>query len=320
MRQIEDRVRRIAKQAEAVLIEGESGVGKEIVARRLHSLDPRVKDQAMVAINCAAVPESIAEAEFFGYERGAFTGANKTKRGYFEQAHGGTLFLDEIGDLSLALQAKLLRVLQDKSVVRLGSERSQHCAFKLICATNRNLKQLVSAGKFREDLYYRIAVFCVTVPPLRVRTDDVIWLAEQFLRDDAIGETVKVLSPAARSALVAYAWPGNVRELRNVLARARVLSDDGNIQPQHLEFENGRPSMTNEERTLSEYLASCEKSFIEGVLEQKNGHLGQTAESLGISRKNLWEKMRRLANAGVAANEAEILERNTETPRKQEPR
>ena len=292
MRQLEERIRRIANQAEAVLIEGESGVGKEVVARSIHDLDPRMKGKPFVAINCAAIAESIAEAEFFGYERGAFTGASKTKRGYFEQANGGTLFLDEIGDLALTLQAKLLRVLQDKMVVRLGAEQHIRCSFKLICATNRSLKKLVSSGLFRDDLYYRVAVFSITVPPLRGRPDDIFWLADQFLHEGAnVGSGIK-LSPAARAALIAHEWPGNVRELKNVLARARVMSEDGLVLPQHLELDVAEDGPVAD-RPLSEYLASCEKQYIGSALQQNSGHLGQTAISLGISRKTLWEKLRR---------------------------
>ncbi|MDE2089526.1 MAG: sigma-54-dependent Fis family transcriptional regulator, partial [Gammaproteobacteria bacterium] len=282
----------------SILITGESGVGKEITARKLHELDPRTTGKPFVAVNCGALTETLLEAELFGYEKGAFTGANRTKRGVFEQADGGTLFLDEIGDMPLVMQVKLLRVLQDRQIVRVGGEEPIGVNLRLICATHRDLKKLVEQGTFREDLYYRVNVIKLTIPPLRERSEDVLWYARKFI--DELAGTVsgprKRLSPSAEQTLLRYPWPGNIRELRHCVERACILSEAAVLEPstlfedaslRHIEVFEGTDS-------LAQYLKACEQTYIQQTLAQNHGHLGNTAASLGISRKNLWEKMRKL--------------------------
>ncbi len=227
-------VQRAAPSDATVLVEGESGTGKELVARTLHALSPRA-GRPFVAINCAAIPETLLEAELFGYEKGAFTGAASRKPGKFEVAHRGTLFLDEVGDLPLALQAKMLRVLEARAFERLGGVATVHVDVRLVAASNRNLRALVSARQFREDLFFRLSVFPITVPPLRDRPDDIPVLARHFL--DRVCRDVKkrvTLSEAAVAALQGYAWPGNVRELQNCLERAVILTSGDTILPGHL--------------------------------------------------------------------------------------
>ena len=231
------RCQRVATTNATVLLTGESGVGKDIFARQVHARSPRAA-KPYVAINCAAIPETLLESTLFGFERGAFTGANKAQEGKFETANGGTLFLDEIGEMPIELQAKLLRVIQDRVVERIGSNRSQEIDVRIIAATNRDLLERVSEGRFREDLYYRLAVFPIAIPPLRERPEDVLPMAELFL--DRYGQTMGrpglSLSVAARKALEEYQWPGNVRELENAIQRALLLCDGASIEPADLEL------------------------------------------------------------------------------------
>lgn len=224
MRRLADLVPRIAGRAKSILITGESGVGKEVLARFIHRHAPG-DAFPFVAVNCGAVPETLLESEFFGHERGAFTGAERQKRGYFEQAEGGTLFLDEIGDLPLSMQVKLLRALQERRITRVGGERELETNFLLVCATNRDLAELVRVGKFREDLFYRINILQLRVPALRDRPDDALWLSHRFVRDIAgrLGEPTKLFHPSAEARLATYGWPGNVRELQNRLERACIV-------------------------------------------------------------------------------------------------
>jgi two-component system, NtrC family, response regulator HydG len=294
---------RLAQHATTMLITGESGVGKEIVARELHRLGEGSADAPFVAVNCGGLTESLLEAELFGHEKGAFTGALQQRPGVFERAHGGTLFLDEIGDMPLAMQIRLLRVLQDRKVTRVGGSTTQEVDFRLICATHRDLRAEVQAGRFREDLFYRIHVIHLRIPPLRERRDDILWLARRFLAESCArgGESVKRLTPQVEQALLAHAWPGNIRELKNAIERACVLSagdglmlealfDDTVAWPRAVEgFGSG---------DLHDYLRACERAFIEKALAAHDGRIGQTADALGISRKNLWERMKRLDVAG----------------------
>ncbi len=235
LRLVSQHLRRAAGTDATVLLEGESGTGKELFARALHVLSPRV-DGPFVAINCAAIPETLLETELFGHEKGAFTGASNRKPGRFELAHRGTLFLDEIGDLPLALQAKILRALEEKRFERVGGTQSLHVDVRVVAATNRNLKARVAERLFREDLYFRLSVFPVQIPPLRERGMDVVILAKHFVsrfcRD--VNKRSLHLSPAAIEELSAYAWPGNVRELQNCIERAVILCDAEEIQPRHL--------------------------------------------------------------------------------------
>jgi two-component system, NtrC family, response regulator HydG len=299
MRHMAGLLPRLAQHATTMLITGESGVGKEIVARELHRLGEGSAGAPFVAVNCGGLTESLLEAELFGHEKGAFTGALQQRPGVFERAHGGTLFLDEIGDMPLAMQVRLLRVLQDRKVTRVGGSTTQEVDFRLICATHRDLRAEVRAGRFREDLFYRIHVIHLRIPPLRERRDDILWLARRFLAESCArgGESVKRLTPQVEQALLAHAWPGNIRELKNAIERACVLSagdglmldalfDDTVAWPRAVEgFGSG---------DLHDYLRACERAFIEKALAAHDGRIGQTADALGISRKNLWERMKRL--------------------------
>jgi transcriptional regulator with GAF, ATPase, and Fis domain len=216
-------------------LKGESGTGKELFARALHALSPR-QDGPFIAINCAAIPETLLETELFGHEKGAFTGAAARKPGRFEMAHRGTLFLDEIGDLPLTLQAKILRALEEKQFERVGGTQSLHVDVRVVAATNRNLKARVAERQFREDLYFRLSVFPIQIPPLRERSDDIMTLARHFVdricRD--VNKKTLLLSDAAVEELRNYAWPGNVRELQNCIERAVILTEGDTIQPRHL--------------------------------------------------------------------------------------
>ena len=235
LRQVTQQLHRAAGTDATVLLEGESGTGKELFARSLHALSPRA-DGPFVAINCAAIPDNLLETELFGHEKGAFTGANVRKPGRFEVAHRGTLFLDEIGEMPLGLQAKILRALEERSFERVGGTQLLHVDVRVVAATNRNLKQSVAARQFREDLYFRLSVFPITIPPLRERPDDISILAtyfvERFCRD--MNKKVLPLSLSSLDALKAYQWPGNVRELQNCIERAVILCDGDAIEPRHL--------------------------------------------------------------------------------------
>jgi len=285
---------RLAASNSTVLITGESGVGKERIARTLHQMAG--DSRPFVPINCGALTETLLEAELFGYVKGAFTGAVRSKKGLFEQADGGTLFLDEIGDMSLAMQTKLLRALQERCITRVGSEMSTPVNIKLICATHRDLKEMVGSGEFREDLYYRINVVQLRLPPLRERREDILWLSRQFLAEmTGSGQKPPVLTPAAEQALLDYSWPGNIRELRNTLERASLMTDGRSISLDHL-FERPAPKLTeaqNLNSTLRNYLDDCERDYILRALDSSNWQIQCCADSLGISRKNLWEKMRK---------------------------
>ena len=297
-RRVEELLPRVAERADTVLITGESGVGKEHVAQLLHRLGDPAGAAPFIALNCAAVSESLLEAELFGHERGAFTGAIRAHRGVFEQAEGGTLFLDEIGEMTAAMQAKLLRAIQQREVVRGGGEKRIPVRLRLVCATNRDLQGLVDDGRFRPDLFYRINVIHLRLPPLRERRDDIRWFARVFLAEKARREaSPKRFSVAAESALIAHAWPGNIRELKHAIERACILSHRPVIEPEDL-FE--QPDVESPARpedgdaALADYLQRCERYFIVETLERHGWQIGETARVLAISRKSLWERMRRL--------------------------
>jgi len=303
MRHIIALLPRLAGSSTTVLITGESGVGKERIARTIHELGG--KDRPFVAINCGALTETLLEAELFGYEKGAFTGALRARRGLFEQADGGTLFLDEIGDMSLGMQIKLLRALQERSITRIGSEAATPVDIRLLCATHRDLREMVGNGEFREDLYYRINVMQLRVPPLRERREDILWLSRLFLAEFAgTGQKPPVLTPTAEQALLAYPWPGNIRELRNTLERASLLTDSRSIGADHL-FDRpvAAADMQNAGGNLRDYLNDCERDFIVRALDSCQWQIQTCADTLGISRKTLWEKMRRLGIDKTAAND-----------------
>jgi two-component system response regulator AtoC len=284
----------IAPSSAAVLLTGESGTGKELAARMIHTLSDR-RDAPFVAVNCAAVPSALIEAELFGHERGAFTGAVKRRDGRFKAADGGTLFLDEIGEMPLDVQAKLLRVLQEGSFEPIGTNTSIKVDVRLVSASNRELKSNAADGTFRQDLYYRIKVFELRLPALRERLTDLPILVEQFLREFApSGSTPPSISPTAWAALQAYGYPGNVRELKHAIQHASILARGQEIQTQHLPAEFGgatREVSGDRVEPLAFVMAQFEKDYIERTLRTAGGERRKTAEMLGISRKNLWEKM-----------------------------
>lgn len=304
MRRIEHMLGRLATSDGTVLITGESGVGKEHVVRRLHELSESGQTAPFVAVNCAAIPDTLLEAEMFGFEKGAFTGAAKERRGYFEQADGGTLFLDEVGDMPLAMQAKLLRVIQDHTVTRVGGETPVRINVRLICATHEDLRQMVEAGRFREDLYYRINVIHLRVPSLRERREDILWLARRFAGECSAkkGGGAFSFSLAAERALLSHPWPGNIRELRHCIERACLLADHSQLGPELLFGDSAHPvpGAPVAGDTLIAYLDICGKHYIEQALAAHVWKIGETAKSLGISRKNLWEKMRKYGIAEPA--------------------
>lgn len=296
MRQIGIMLHRLAASEASVLITGESGVGKERVAQALHQLSGA--DKPFIAVNCGALTESLLEAELFGYEKGAFTGAARTKKGVFEQADGGTLFLDEIGDMPLPMQVKLLRALQERCVVRVGGETPIAVDIRLVCATHQTLQERVINGSFREDLYYRINVVELRIPPLRERPEDILPLARQLLTEIAgtQGKSPPNLTPAAEHTLRNYPWPGNIRELKNTLERASLMSDSRIISHDIL-FDRPAPVLSGQQdvaASLRDYLSECERDFIVRALDTHQWQIQTCADSLGISRKNLWEKMRKL--------------------------
>jgi DNA-binding NtrC family response regulator len=296
MRQIEGMLTRLASSAASVLITGESGVGKERVAKALHHLTG--SSCPFIAVNCGALTESLLEAELFGYEKGAFTGAARTKKGVFEQADGGTLFLDEIGDMPQAMQVKLLRALQERSIVRVGGESQIPVNIRLICATHQALQERVASGSFREDLYYRIKVVELRIPPLRERPEDILPIARHLLAEiaSANGKPPPSLTHSAEHALKTYRWPGNIRELKNALERASLMCDACTISHDSL-FERPAPALgiaQDVAGSLRDYLLECERDFIVRALDTFGWQIQACADSLGISRKNLWEKMRKL--------------------------
>ncbi len=302
MRRVEELVRKLARQKTSVLVTGESGVGKEVAAQMIHSLDPRSKKADFVPVNCAAVPESMMEAEFFGYEKGAFTGAQRAHKGFVERAHGGTLFLDEVGDLPASMQAKLLRVLQERCFFRLGSERTTHSDFRIIAATNRDLYADMLAGRFREDLFYRLAVIRIEIPPLRERAEDIRWLTELILQQITAEQGIPItMSELFLRDLMARNWRGNIRELRAYLEQAVVMSDEGVLAVPVSASLSASPATalldiaSESLLPLNAIVQDAERVHIRKALNQCEGSVGKSADLLGISRKTLWEKMKRLA-------------------------
>ncbi|MBS4096380.1 MAG: sigma-54-dependent Fis family transcriptional regulator [Sulfuricella sp.] len=301
MRAIEGLLPRLAETPASVLISGESGVGKERLARALHQQGDPGGQTPFIAVNCGALSEGLLEAELFGHVKGAFTGAVRDRKGVFELADGGTLFLDEIGETSPAMQVKLLRAIQERQIVRVGGETPISLNIRLVCATNQDLKKMVETGKFREDLYYRIHVVHLHIPPLRERKEDILWLAKRLLDEWAsLHSDPRTLHPLAEIALLDHPWPGNIRELKHCLERACVLTQQSVLGSDALFGDatspHAEPAPVN--GMLTDYLQACEKKYIEDTLRANTGRITETATQLGISRKNLWEKMKKLQIPG----------------------
>ena len=288
MTEVYNYIGKIAATKTTVLILGESGVGKELVAGAIHYNSP-LSEGPFVKFNCAALPENIIESELFGHEKGSFTGAVAPRIGRFEEAHGGTIFLDEVGELSLAMQAKLLRVLQEKTFERVGSNKPVKVDIRIIAATNRNLSDMVTNGTFREDLYYRLNIFPITIPPLRDRDSDIIILADHFVAHYSKEQKKKVkrISTPAINMLMSYHWPGNVRELENAIERAVILSEDEVIHGYNLPPSLQKPvfSDTASQGGLEAKLAAVEYEMLVEALKTHNGNISEAAEELGVTRR-----------------------------------
>ncbi len=302
-------IQRVAKLDTTVLIYGESGAGKEVVARLIH-LNSNRADKPFIEVNSAAIPDTLLEAELFGYEKGAFTDAKAPKKGKFELAHGGTLFLDEIGDMSLSSQAKLLRVLQEKKIERLGGSQAIPVDVRVIAATNKNIEELIAQGKFREDLYYRLNVFPIKVPPLRERKEDIPLLVDEFLAEFAlkVGHKIKRLAPEVLDLFLTYHWPGNVRELKNTIERLVIYSGEKteitlSDLPQDLVSQlQGRSILQKRNElepwfTIKNYRLAkkyFEREFLRKRLEENDWNVSQTAREIGIERAYLQKKIKEL--------------------------
>ncbi len=294
MRALEEQIRSAAPSNSRVLITGENGSGKEIVARTLHRLSHRA-EQAFVDVNCAAIPEELIESELFGHRKGAFTGAIDERKGKFELADGGTLFLDEVGDMSLRTQSKVLRVLQEQTFQKVGGQQPITVDVRVIAATNKDLQAEIGRGTFRDDLYYRLNVIPIDVPPLRARGSDVVLLAEYFLRRFAAetGTPRKKLSSGASAKLKAYHWPGNVRELQNVIERLAILLRNDTIEAEDVQLGTRSVAATEiaANLTLKEARDAFEKQYILSRLRDFAGNVSRTADALGVERSNLYRKL-----------------------------
>ncbi len=297
---LREQVRIVAPTKAWVLITGENGTGKELVAREIHRQSKRV-GKPFIEVNCAAIPEELIESELFGHEKGAFTGASSKRRGKFDLAHEGTLFLDEIGDMSLKTQAKVLRILQEQRFERVGGGRPIQVDVRVIAATNKNLEEEIARGTFRDDLYYRINVIPIQVPPLRERREDIPLLIEYFLKElSAEADGVqKIMTPAVVEILMVQHWPGNVRELRNFVQRLTILSPGRVIDVEHLppDLRQGQPGADSDWEffqmpSLKEARAKFEREFIRRKLADHHGSVSLTAESIGLERSHLYKKMK----------------------------
>jgi DNA-binding NtrC family response regulator len=303
-RRVIEQIGEVCGSRATVLLTGESGTGKEVVARAIHVNSPR-KSKPFVAVNCAAIPEGLIESELFGHVKGAFTGAVATRRGRFAEADQGTIFLDEIGDMPATVQAKILRVLQERSFEPVGSGRTERTDTRVIAATNRDLRRAAEQGGFREDLFYRLNVFPIALPALRERKEDIAALAQHFLKTstDTIGKRVVGVTPAALSAMANYHWPGNVRELQNCIERAVIVARGSTIDvpdlPRDLFDHGARPEKAQRHRTgnLDEELARLEKSFILDALRETNGVQSKAARLLGINERSLWHRVKKFGIA-----------------------
>jgi len=303
MQKIYDLIETVSQTDTTVLIQGESGTGKEMVANAIHIKSLR-KNGPFIKVNCSALPETLLETELFGHEKGAFTGAIRQRKGRFEMAHEGTLFLDEVGEVSPIVQVKLLRVLQERQFERVGGNETISVDVRLICATQRDLKEEIKKGTFREDLYYRLNVVPIFLPPLRERREDILLLAEHFMNkfSKKMGKEIYGISEEAKNLLLKYPFPGNIRELENMIERAVALLKGKIIQVEDLPGEVlGQDSPIKEickkiqgSKSLAQAINLFEKEYIQNILEKTKGKKGQAAELLGISRKTLWEKIKEL--------------------------
>jgi DNA-binding NtrC family response regulator len=294
MRKVQDLLQRLAQRPTPVLFLGDTGVGKEVCARYLHRLG--APDRPFVAVNCAAIPVELVESEIFGHEKGAFSGATALHRGYAERAGEGTLFLDEFGELPSGMQAKLLRLLDEREFTRVGGESRVPFRARVVCATNSNLEKAVAEGRFREDLLYRINVVSVSVPPLVERKEDIPWLLRRYFEQlkAEIGGHVTSISPLAEHAAMEYRWPGNIRELRNRMERAMLMASGPCLLPGDLFPERAPASEEADQRvSLRSARDEAERRLIERALHETGGHLAEAARLLEISRTTLWEKMKR---------------------------
>ena len=290
-----DTIQKVAPTAATVLINGESGTGKEVIARTIHLNSTRAK-KPWVAVNCAAIPENLLESEMFGHMKGSFTGAVSDKMGLFEAANGGTLFLDEISSMPLMLQGKLLRVLQEKEIRRVGGTRSIPVDVRVIVASNANLEEAVVKGTFRSDLYYRFAVITIDIPPLRKRPEDILPLARHFIKIERGPRTVPEISADAAKTLEAYSWPGNVRELENAIKHALTFYQSGELTkdllPQRLqEVQSTKPASNDTNASLKSFLKQKEREYIEMILSAKGGDKEKTAEALKVNLSTLYRKL-----------------------------
>jgi two-component system response regulator AtoC len=285
-----------------VLIQGETGTGKELAAKSIHNMSSR-QSNSFVPVNCGAIPSHLVESELFGHEKGAFTGANQRKKGLIELADGGTLFLDEIGELSLEIQVKLLRFLEDKKIKRVGGVKDIEVDVRVIAATNRPLEKMIQEGTFRSDLYYRLNVVPINIPPLRDRGEDIIILAEYFLKQFSLqmGKQEPFLSSQAKEQLMKYSWPGNIRELKNIMERVVILNHDETIEEHHLHFLNKgeeqheklmeQDPLLDRDFSLEKYLEKIEMRFIVEALKLEKWNITRAAEKLGISRYALQRRI-----------------------------
>lgn len=288
-----ENVRRVALSDVAVLIRGESGTGKELIARKIHELSPR-NGRPFVKVSCAAIPETLLESELFGYEKGAFTGAYTTKKGLFEIANGGTIFLDEIGDVGTLVQAKLLRVLQEKEFLRVGGVKPIKVDVRIISATNRNLEEAIKLGKFREDLFYRLNVITIYLPPLRERKEDIPLLVKHFINkyNKLLNRKFKGIEDEAMEVLLAHNWPGNVRELENVIERAMVLGDEPVIKVKDI-IISVNDELREDSVGLKSSIEQIERRSIENALQKAKGNISKAAQMLGIKRATFYYKMKK---------------------------
>jgi two-component system nitrogen regulation response regulator NtrX len=301
LEKVADSIRRAAPTNATVLIAGESGVGKELVARAIHRNSLR-RDEAFVQVNCAAIPEELIESELFGHEKGSFTGATEKQIGKFELAHKGTIFLDEVGDMSLRTQAKVLRVLQEGEVERIGSQKTIQVDVRVIAATNKNLEEAIESGQFREDLFFRLSVIPIQVPPLRERPEDVPVLVQHFVRQFSAENNFRprTLSSSALEVMKRHAWRGNVRELKNTVERLLIMVPDDVIKPEHLEGVLRGPGSASAQQSqppgsLRDFKETAERAFLVQKLRESKWNISATAAAIGTPRSNLYKKLEQYA-------------------------